>query len=469
MASRCSFIYRFPNKEHLMDIREKAALLDFINTVVWPGRTVRRVSTPAGEDTFTLNSSWNSDYDTPMAWIDGNRVTGQITWDDITPVVYNSGEDNEYTVYMSSTVVLPDIVPYNKQVVILISPGSGANYIPRDPQDSSLLGDLDCGGKRLKKIHASVDPDDAIQRQEVLAIIAAEIGAHYVLKAGDTMEGTLGVAAATEAGHAVRMDQVPLLDGTQPFTSEQGGVDATTDTGLVTKGQMDTAIAGAAVGLPNRKRVWSTPGVGFSWDPPITGKAVARLASGAGGGGGGRTNQPYVAGAGANGTVAIVGLDVVVGTPVVIDVGGGGYGGVACGDEGIGGPGGGGGGSATRVTAGTQVATVGGGGGGGCAYYEDAGVETGAGGPGGTKGQDSAKPGGAAGTLGAGTAEGGAGGAAKGGNGVAGTAVIAPALDSEYDQSWAFPVTTPPTGGAAVVNENGANGGHGSVEIRWSE
>ena len=465
-----------------MNAKEKAALADFVATVVWPGRTVRAVTTPGGEQDFTLTAAWDSDHDTPMAWIDGNRVpTGSITWQNITETVHNEGQPDEYVTHSSSTVRLQSVVPYGRLVIILISPGAGAGYMPRNPDGATFLDDVDFGGKRGKHLAPSEEPDDAVRRDEVVAIAKAMVGANYALLTGAVFTGTITVPPGTENGHAVRKDQVALLNGSQPFTAEQRGTDATTATGLVTKQQMDAAdnAIRAALPLPNRRVLYSTPGTQTWIVPTGVTKVWLRIKGGGGGGGGGSAYgsvNTLRGGQGGNGGRVSVAMTVTPGQALNLLIGGGGYGSAYQSPSG-----GGGGGSGSRAEQGATYAIAGGGGGGAGIGYASEGWGTGgSGGAAGHAGETKGSAGGAAGT-GDLTTAGGAGGAgsccvpgAAGGNGFG---IASPAsMLSTYDESWVFgdagagPDTNGGGGGIGGVNNGaGENGGHGSIEIRWYE
>ena len=430
-----------------MDLREKAALLDFFDSVIWPGRVSRLVSTVGGERDFVLPKAWNVTYDTPMAWVDGNRITAAITWNSTT------------------SVRLPSTVAVGSLVLILISPGAGSNYLARNSGTAGLLADLDCGSFRLKKIHASVDPDDAIQRQEVVDLVASMLGTNYVLKTGDTMTGALVVLSASAASHPTRMEQVPLLNGTQAFTAEQKGVAAATATGFVTKAQMDTAIA-AAVGAilrpPNMYQEFLTPGAAFTFEVPDDVTLIyAELASGAGASGVGDTLSAGYLG-GAAGTAKVFALPVTPGEVLTVRVGGGGY----IGNIGIfGWRAGGGGGNASSLTGVAGTVLVGGGGGGFGGGSGIGGSSGTVGGSGGANGGDYAPGeivGGLAGTAGAGTASGGVGGSVSS-SATTGAFEATPSSLLDNNVDWAFPVPTAP----AATPLRATNGGHGHIKLRW--
>lgn len=448
-----------------MDAREKAALLDFVASVIWPGRTVRIVSTVGGEQDFTLLQSWNTTYDYPMAWVDGNRVSG-VTW-------------------LSATEVqLPATVAYGKQVIIMVSPGAGAGYLPRNPGAATLLGNLDAGDNRITHLHASVDPSDAVRRDEVEAIATALVGANYVLKTGDTMAGVLKVVADADAASAVPRSLIVLRDGTQGLSAPLSCATAATDAAhLIRKGEVDALVGTIAGGTapPNRLNEITTPGAG-TWTVPTGVTKIwieAVSPSGAGGGGTGPADSDWrrPGGEGGAGLRACIAVTVTPGQTVSYTVGGKGFKG---GNGTTSGGGGGGGGGATTVSGPGWSCVVGGGAGGGGGVGSGGIPSGGTGGAGGTAG--TASPNGGTGTGGAagsgGTTQGGVGGTAGGIGGPGqpggvGTASASPAaLLSVYNEAWAFAqianVSSGPDGGTGGVYLVPAGDGQdGSVRIRW--
>jgi len=453
-----------------MNASEKAALIDFVDSVVWPGRTVR--TTTASEDDFNLTAAWNVTYDLPNVWVNGNKYTGAVTW--------NS----------STSIHTATAIPAGSLVVILVYPGSGANYLARTPGSAGMNGNLPLGGNRVTGLGASVDPSDAVRRDEVEEIAEALIGANYLLKSGGTMTGAITLAGnASSALHAVPKQQVALLDGSQAFTAPQSGVTPTTSAHLATKDYVDSQVSAVVGGSlpPNRKVSYTTPGQ-VDLTGLVAGTKYWAQVIGGSGGPGGHGLQLIPGGDGGPGAVEEFAF-VLSGTTMTIITGGGGYKGLDNGGSGTGGAGGGGGGAASQIINGSTILTAGGGGGGGGGHSEGAPGENGGnGGAGGTDGQSSASAGGTAGTggtLGDKTANGGVGGSGGDGStaptsGGAGTASSVPSsILSQYNEDWAFPVTSPPAVGLAKINsaDNGGagitrtatDGGHGSVTLRWYE
>jgi len=215
-------------------IYDQAVLMDFLATVIWPSRTLR--VTTGSEQQFDLVGTWDVDHDTPMAWVDGNRISGTITW------------------INASRVSLPSAVAAGKQVIILVSPGAGSGYLPRTGL-AAMLGDLDCGGNRLKHVEASEEEDDGVNRGEVSTMIAGILGANYLLLTGGQMIGGLLLRAAnaiTGAAEAVRRDMVALRDGTQAFTAKVSGIEATDPAHLATLSNVTAAVAAAVAGTMRR-------------------------------------------------------------------------------------------------------------------------------------------------------------------------------------------------------------------------
>lgn len=361
-----------------MDRYEKAALLDFVATVIWPSRTVRVVTAALGEDEFDVIGSWDTTYDTALAWVNGNRVSGAITW-------------------LSATrVQLPSTAALGAQVVILVSPGSGSGYLPRDPAGSvAMLGDLLMGNNRLRNLGAGVAASDGVRLDQVQALIRSQLGANYVAKAGDQMAGALLLAAddVLKPTAAVRRNLVALLDATQDFTGKIKGVttlDADPDTTLTTKDWVSTKVAAdlASLRFPSRSWVRTTPGTYTLAIPAGVTQIFAHLRAGDGGGGGiAMYGGAYGSGGnGAKGARACVIIPIRdSGETITIIVGGGGQ----AGGNAVGGTpkagGGGGGGGASQIQAVAGTVTAGGGGAGGASGND--GWRGGAGGAGGVAGE----------------------------------------------------------------------------------
>lgn len=444
----------------MTDRYEKAALLDFVATIIWPSRTIRLVTTALGEDEFDVIGSWDVDNDTALAWINGNRVNGAITWESAT------------------RVALPVTAAYGSQVVILVSPGSGSGYLPRNPAGSvAMLGDLLMGANRITGLGAAVSSSDAVRLDQVQALIRAQLGANYVAKAGDQMAGALLLAAddAAKGTAAVRRNLVALLDGTQDFTGKIKGVsteDGDPDTTLTTKDWVEAYVqqALADTQAPNQEEVFSTGGSGYTWTVPDGVRKIWVYAKGGKGARGG--NQPAgsglaenLGGLGALGGIISGSIPVTPGAVLSIDVGPNGANGSARGTDGFKYPtSGGGGGGASRVGIGEADEIVGGGGGGGSGtggranHTSDYG---GAGGPGGTAGQNS--PHGVAGGVPGNTiaTAGGPGGARKSNGGKNdGTAGSGFASDA-FNTTDTFPFQ--------VVTDPNESSGVGLVIIKWYE
>ena len=287
-----------------MDTYERAALADFVASVIWPSRTIR--VTTASEQQFDILGTWVTATDAPLAWIDGQRVTGAITW--VTP----------------SRVQLPAAVAAGRQVVILVHPGAGSSYLPRNGL-SAMLGNLAMGAFRITGLAPSVAADDAVRRDEVISIVSSLVGANYLLKSGGVMTGHINLpGTAPAADQAVRRDRVALLDGSQAFTAPQSGVAATAAAHLVTKAQLD-AVSGSAV--PAGSTLLTTVGA-QTFTVPAGVTRINLLLVGGGGAGGRGTNFNGLGGGGSGGggggTVVAYRIPVTPAQVIAITVGQGG-------------------------------------------------------------------------------------------------------------------------------------------------
>lgn len=450
-----------------MDRYERAALLDFVATIVWPTRTIATVTAVGGQTTFDVLGSWNTTYDVPMAWVNDNRRLVNPTWVD------------------SNTILLDAAAPQGAQVIIFITPGAGTGYMPRDSNDTvNMLNVLRMGGFRIKHLGASVEADDAVRRDEVLEIIAQTLGGNYLLLTGGQMTGALLLRAAADilagsASEAVRKDMVALLNGSQAFTAAMHGittVDGDTGVTLTTKDFVLAKIAAAATSgfLPNAYALFSGAG-SSNWTVPagVT-EAFVFLRGGAGAGGGSGNGCTFSGGNGARGgyVAATVPVTPAALIPVVVGSGGGGGGHGTFVDSG----GGGGGGGFSSFN--TTIIAGGGGGGGGGGNQSSSPGTGGAGGAGGLAG---ANAGGQSGTGGAapgfgGTAQGGVGGAGgtpgNGGNGTIGSSTrgaykIAPFAPPLETAIWAPESSQVPGVGASPGPNNGTNGTAGQVLILY--
>lgn len=451
-----------------MDRYESAALRDFVATVIWPTRTVRLVDTPAGESEVNVIGTWVTATDIPMAWVNGNRISG-VTW--VSP----------------TRVALGQTVALGKQVIVLVSPGSGSGYLPRNPAGVvAMLGDMLMGENRIRELGAAVESDDAVRLDQVQSLIQAALGGNYVAKSGDQMSGVLKLAAATaltDAAAAVRRDMVALLSATasaaeRTFLAKPlapATVDGDDDLVLTTKGWVKAQLNTALAAIPNHSELFTTPGTQY-WTVPDGVTAVSVFIQGPGGGAGGATRNASMSGGyvppggGGDGISGSAFHAVTPGATVPVVVGGGGGGGYPSnfGND----AGGGGGGGGASSFDGTIIAG-GGGGGGGSQYFSGQGGVGGAGGLGGAAGAgDYQGAGGAAGA--GGTAQGGAGGAAASAGGDAtftrGSDSVAPA--SPPAELW--PVAGAGVGAAPYTGFGqwpgpGANGANGAVLVMWRE
>ena len=434
-----------------MDRYEKAALLDFVASVIWPTRTVRLVTTPAGESEVDVIGTWKTATDIPMAWVNGNRISG-VTW--VSP----------------TRVALGQTVAMGKQVIVLVSPGSGSGYLPRNPAGVvDMLGDLMMGPgpgglHRIRHLGAAVESDDGVRLDQVQSLIQATLGGNYVAKAGDQMAGALLLANddPTKGAAAVRRSLVALLDASQSFTGKikaPSTIDTDPATTLTTKDWVQAYVQAqlANTQAPNQEEVFSTAGSGYTWTAPAGVRKVWVYCKG---GKGGKSSGPNVAGAatigGFGGTIS---GSIPVGEGATFDILVGGNGGTPATKGGNWPNAGGGGGGGTRVLVGSD-AIVGGGGGGGGGNGDN--TEPGAaGGAGGQAGRDVWKiAGGAAGNNI--TTAGGIGGSrgnvwGMGTAGGPGSGFATPA----FNTSDTFPFQ-------AVTDPNAVSGS-GLVIIKWFE
>ena len=403
-----------------MDRYEKAALLDFVATVMWPTRTVRLVSNPVGESAFDVIGSWATATDLPLAWVNGNRVAGAITW------------------LTASRVQLPVTAAFGDQVIILVSPGSGSGYLPRNPAGVvAMLGNLLMGENTINNLGAAVSGHQAVRKDQVLSMIAQQLGGNYVSKAGDQMAGVLALATAPTdpstdgifGAHSLRRDMAALIlanatAAERTFLAKPmapSTVDGDGGAVLTTKDWVSLKVTGLLGSLaPNRHRVWTTPGP-YTFVPDAGVTVVYVVVCGGGGGNGGgmatEATPPVVVsgGRGGVGRIVLAAVSVVPGSNISVVVGGpGGNGG---GHDSLTGGGGGGGGRSSFA----EVIAGGGGGGGGADLigFGSAVDVGGVGGAGGTAGSRGHSAGGAGGTAGSGGNElGGVGGAAKANGGI---------------------------------------------------
>ena len=295
-----------------MDRYEKASLLDFMATVVWPSRTVAVVDAPAGQTDFNVLGTWDMATDLPLAWVNGVRLTG-LTW------------------LTASRVRLPSTAPMSSQVIILVSPGVGTGYLPRSGL-AAMLGNLDMAGGLISNLQAAVSGHQAVRLDQVLALIAQQVGANYVLKAGSQMEGALLLPAAsalTNAAAAVRRDMVALLNGSvaeRTFLAKAfapSTADADEATSLTTKDYVDANV----IALRTAQLITTNQTINFA---KRTAVRLLVVGAGGGGGGGGAGNGQGMGGGGAGGGGGSVLVDVVMeaGEAIVITPGVGGFGGV---------------------------------------------------------------------------------------------------------------------------------------------
>jgi hypothetical protein len=441
-----------------MDRYEKAALLDFLLSTVWPTRTPALVTNPAGQATFTVRApdgGWATATDMPMAWINGQRVTGTITWVD------------------GYTVTLPSPAPMGSQVVILINPGAGSGYLARSGA-LAMLGQLNMANFQIANLGASTLAHHAVRRDEVATLVAQLVGGNFVAKSGDTMAGELLQIAAnliTSPAAAVRRDMVTLRDGTQGFTARVDGV-ATIDTDpittLTTKGWVESYVQAqlAAAQPPNNTATFSGSG-SHSWPVPSGVRKIWVYTKGARGGRGGRyTASPDGDNIGGDGGVISGSIPVVPGAIIPIVVGPVGADGGDFWEERNGNGSGGGGGGASQVSVGDQTITGGGGGGGAGQGSANSNTASGcpAGGAGGMQGANGrygggqSRPGGLPGnTI---TTAGGIGGVGSGRNPGPGK-VGGGAATGSFNTSDTFPFQ--------VVTDPNAASGVGLVIIKWYE
>ena len=436
-----------------MDRYESAALLDFVNAVVWPTRTLRVVTTGGGESQVDVNApvgGWNTTLDVPMAWINGNRVAAAVTW------------------ISGTRVQLPVTASLGQQIIIFITPGAGTGYLSRNGL-VAMTGALDLGGFRAKKAGPSVEPDDLVRRDEVIAIAQALLGANYLLLTGGTMVGNIDLpttpVGSLGANQAVRKSLVALLDASQAFTGKPTApstVDGDSGSVLVTKDWVSAKVAAVApsLALPTMgKNEWLTPGTytnAFTVPGGVTKLWVQVRGAGGGGGEPASSYANTETGRGGSGGVGYALISVTAGQQLTVVAGGGGGDG---GGGGFGNGGGGGGGGASKVIVGGISVIAGGGGGGGGQF--------GNGGAGGVAGSG----GGAAGS--GGTEVGGVGGVAPSGVGGDGGVSISGAVNNEI-QDYVFTNNVMASGGQGGTTDNTPSitsvskpGSNGSVVIRW--
>ena len=237
-----------------MDRRELAALTDFVLTVVWPSRTFTVVNNPAGQSVFPVRGTWNTTHDLPMVWVNGNRLVGTAT------------------LTAASQVTISPAAPNGAQVIVLVHPGSGSGYLPRNPAGASMLGALSMGNQRITDLAASVNPNDAVRRADVEAIVNTLIGANYVLRAGSTMTGPLvlpapvawtdegGDANGTPLEAAARRNEVvrKAHTGTQTVVGKlatAATVDEDPDVTLTTKGWVTSRVSSTPTARLRRPNV----------------------------------------------------------------------------------------------------------------------------------------------------------------------------------------------------------------------
>lgn len=228
-----------------MDRRELAALTDFVLTVVWPSRTFTVVNHPAGQSVFPVRGTWNTTHDLPLVWVNGNRLVGTAT------------------LTAASQVTISPAAPNGAHVIVLVHPGSGSGYLPRNPAGASMLGALSMGNQRITDLAASVNPNDAVRRSDVEAIVNTLIGANYVLRAGSAMTGPLVLPApvawtdeggdtnGTPLGAAARRNEVvrKAHTGTQTVVGKlatAATVDDDPATTLTTKGWVLARVGAVA-------------------------------------------------------------------------------------------------------------------------------------------------------------------------------------------------------------------------------
>lgn len=443
-----------------MDRYEKAALLDFVASVVWPTRTVALVTAGGGQSTFNVNApagGWDTVHDLAMAWINGQRVAGAITWVD------------------GDTITLPVAAPQGSQVIIFVSPGAGTGYLARTGL-AAMLGALDMGNFPIANLGASSQAHHAVRRDEVLSIVAQLVGGNYVAKAGDTMAGALLLAADddTKPAAAVRRSLVALLDASQHFTGKiraPSTEDADHAQTLTTKDWVEAYVQEqlANTQAPNHELVFSTAGGGYTFtvgtDCASTVRKLWVYAKG-GKGGNGAVGFNCGGGAGALGGVIAGSFRVVDDAVLNIVVGGNGANSVHPNFDGGKWPSpGAGGGGGTQITTSTTSITAGGGGGGGGGKDTTNSGGSGNGGNGGAGGEPGAAVYNAAGAV-AGNAittaggiggTGGRNGAPDGQPGGVGTGVAT--SDVNTDDTFPFQSVTDPN----------AVSGSGLVIIKWYE
>jgi len=445
-----------------MDRYEKASLLDFVASIVWPTRTVRMVTTPGGETDIDVIGTWETATDVAMAWVNGNRVSGAITW------------------LTASRIRLPSAAAFGAQVIIFITPGAGTGYLPRSGL-SAMLGNLAMASHTIDGLGAAVNGDQAVRKDQVLSLIAQQLGGNYVSKAGDQMSGILTLAAAavlTGASAAIRRDMAALIlaDASvdeRTFLAKPmapSTVDGDGGTVLATKDWILSKITSSTV-VPNRFTVFNGAGPwSFTVPTDAVGGAVFAWLRGGGGGAGATsfTTVPTLPhGYGGNGGVCSVIVPAAPSDILSVVVGGGGGSGVAAYNA----TGGGGGGGASQFGA-----AVAGGGGGGGGTGESAHNQTGGnGGAAGVAGQTISF--GTGGVAGYGSsASGGVGGT----GGISRTADVAATsgFDGSYDRStyethgFSAPIDLIPTnaglgGDRAYHAAQGDNGSSGYVIVGW--
>ena len=347
-----------------MDRRELAAITDFVLTVIWPSRTYATVTAGGGQTVFPIIGTWNTTYDTPMVWVNGNRYTGTAT------------------LTGASQVTLSTSQPLGTQVIILVTPGSGTGYLPRNPAGAAMLGSLNMGNLRITDLANAVNPTDAVPYQQITDIVNTLLGGNYVLKAGSDMSGNLGLPVpaplADEGGSdvtgtpltkAARRNEVvrKAVIGTQTLTGKLATpetVDGDGDTILTTKKWVLRRFQ--SIAFPDTE-VRLIPGA-TSWTNPHAIDLVVYLYLAAGGGGGGGRRSDALYGQGMDGgrgakRIKRIVIPASAIVPVVIGGGGGGGSGPTGGDFRTGG--GGGGGGSTKITIDGVDYVVGGGAGGG--------------------------------------------------------------------------------------------------------
>jgi hypothetical protein len=148
---------------------------EFFRSVIYPG--MREHLATASQTDFTVNGVWDSALDTPIVFVNGNRLWSGVSW------------------LNATTVRLTPGAALNDRVLVLVSPGTGAGYLAA--ATGQLLGDLDCNGQRLTNLAPSSTDSDAVRRDEMIAFLGVLADAANYLR----RDGTLPMTGALNFGN----------------------------------------------------------------------------------------------------------------------------------------------------------------------------------------------------------------------------------------------------------------------------